>query len=180
MCPTSPVVKTRARPHRRVKSGYKSPSTIRHSKARRRLFNNLETLSEFYGMNTDQTQFVIQDFYSKYLEILENGETLWEKVFLDKKRIIWVNPNNGFALAALKDLEYEIQLPNSQPSYEENLKAFRKLWISLDYDIQLLYENIRSHHENQEYCCLDCRFPFATVCSELYTQFEPDIQYHHV
>ena len=67
MSHTSPVVKTRARPHRRVKSGYKSPSTIRNSKARRRLFNNLETLSEFYGMNTDQTQFVIQDFYNKYL-----------------------------------------------------------------------------------------------------------------
>ena len=127
MSHTSPVVKTRARPHRRVKSGYKSPSTIRNSKARRRLFNNLETLSEFYGMNTDQTQFVIQDFYNKYLEIQENGETLWEKVYLDKKRIIWVNPNNGFALAALKDLEYEIQLPNIHPSYEENLEVFGTL-----------------------------------------------------
>ena len=131
-------------------------------------------------MNTDQTQFVIQDYYNKYLEILENGETLWKKVYLDKKRIIWVNPNNGFALAALKDLEYEIQLPNDRPSYEENLEAFRTLWISLDYDIQLLHENIRSHHENQEYCCLDCQFPFAAVCSELYTQFEPDIQDHPV
>ena len=175
MCHTSPVVKTRARPHRRVKSGYKSPSTIRNSKARRRLFNNLETLSEFYGMNTDQTQFVIQDFYNKYLEIQENGETLWEKVYLDKKRIVWVNPNNGFALAALKDIEFEIKLPNIQPSYEENLEVFRTLCTSLEYDIELMYENIRSHHENQEYCCLNCHFPFATVCSELYTQFEPDI-----
>ena len=68
-------------------------------------------------MNTDQTQFVIQDFYNKYLEIQENGETLWEKVYLDKKRIVWVNPKNGFALAALKDIEFEIKLPNIQPSY---------------------------------------------------------------
>ena len=69
-------------------------------------------------MNTEQTQFMIQDFYNKYLEIQENGDTLWEKVYLDKKRIIWVNPNNGFTLAALKDLEYEIQPPNIHSSYE--------------------------------------------------------------
>ena len=62
-----------------------------------------------------------------------------EKVYLDKKCIIWVNPNNGFTLAALKDLEYEIQLPNIHPSYEENLEIFR---ISLDYAMQLLYKNI--------------------------------------
>ena len=77
------------------------------------MFNNLETLSEFYGMETDQTQFAVQDFYYKYLEILENGEVLWEKVCLDKKRIIWINPNNGFAIAALKDLEFDIQLQNT-------------------------------------------------------------------
>ena len=174
---TTPGVNTRAKPHRRVRPGYKSPSTRQHSKARRRLFNNLETLSEFYGMDTDQTQFALQDFYNKYLEIQENGEVLWEKVCLDKKRIIWINPNNGFAIAALKDLEFEIQLPNTLPSYKENFEA---LWTSLDYDIQLLYENVQSHHENQEYCCLECHFPFATVCSELYTQFDPDLQDHPV
>ena len=108
--------------------------------------------------------------------ILHRGK----KVCLDKKRIIWINPNNGFSIAALKDLEFEIQLPNTLPSYKENFEAFRTLWTSLEYDIELLYENVQRHHENQEYCCLDCHFPFATVCSELYTQFEPDFQDHPV
>ena len=96
------------------------------------------------------------------------------KIQLDKKRIVWLNPNNGFAIAALKDLDFEFKLPNSFQTYEENFKLFKSLWLSLDYDVNLLYENIQSHLTNDEYCCLDCHFPFATVCAELYTQFEPD------
>ena len=30
-------------------------------------------------MSTDQTELVIQDFYKKYIEILENGKTPWGK-----------------------------------------------------------------------------------------------------
>ena len=86
---------------------------------------------------------------------------------MDKKRIMCVNPNNGFATAALKDLDFEIKLPNCLPTYEENFDVFKSLWISLEHDVNLLFENIRSHLSNNEYC----HFPFATVCSELYTQF---------
>ena len=125
-------------------------------------------------MDTCEPQFLVQDFYYKFERMLENGESLWEKIKLDKKRIVWVNPNNGFTIAALKDLDFEIKLPNSRPSYEENLTIFKSLWMSLDHDVKLLYENIESHKTNHEYCCLDCHFPFATVCAELYTQFEPD------
>ena len=99
---------------------------------------------------------------------------MWEKIKLDKKRIVWINPNNGLSIAALKDLDFEIDLPDILPTFKENLDSFRKLWISLDYDIELLYENLENHQNNQEYCCLDCHFPFATVCSELYSKFEPD------
>ena len=77
-------------------------------------------------------------------------------------------------MAALKYLEYQIKLPNVLPSLEENLEAFKSIWMKLDYDLNLLFENIESHHRYDEYCCLDCNFPFTTVCSELYTQFEPD------
>ena len=93
---------------------------------------------------------------------------------MDKKRIVWINSNNGFAIAALKDLDHEIKLPNSLPTYRENFATFKSLWISLDHDVNFLYQNIENHLMNNEYCCLDCHFPFATVCAELYTQFEPD------
>ena len=172
MCSTSPPA--RAKPHRRVKPGYKSPSTIRHSKVRRRLFNNLEILSEFYGMETNEVQFSIQDFYYRFKEMSKNGESLWEEVKLDKKRIVWINPNNGFSLAALRDLETEISLPDSLPTFRENLELFKTHWMDLDHSLELLYENIETHYADQEYCCMDCHFPFATVCSELYTKFEPD------
>ena len=99
---------------------------------------------------------------------------LWEKVLLDKKRIVWINPNNGFSIAALQELEFKIGLPDCLPTFQENLNSFKKLWTSLDHNIELLYENIENHHTNQEYCSLDCHFPFATVCSELYSKFEPD------
>ena len=173
MCPVTPAP-VRTKPHRRVKPGYKSPSTIHHSKARRRRFNNLETLSEFYGVDTDEVQFSVQDFYYKFQAISNDGESLWEKVKLDKKRIVWLNPNNGFSIAVLKDLETEIGLPDRLPTFRENLDVFKTFWMSLDHNLELLYENIETHYKNQEYCCLDCHFPFATVCSELYTKFEPD------
>ena len=64
-------------------------------------------------MDTREPQFLVQDFYYKFERMLENGESLWEKIKLDKKRIVWVNPNNGFTIAALKDLDFEIKLPNS-------------------------------------------------------------------
>ena len=125
-------------------------------------------------MDSQEVQFAAQDYYLRFQEILENGETLWEKIKLDKKRIVWINPNNGFSIAALKDLDFEIDLPDTLPTFTENLDSFRKLWMSLDYDIELLYENLETHSTNQEYCCLDCHFPFATACSELYSKFEPD------
>ena len=84
-----------------------------------------------------------------------------------------INPNNGFSIAALKDSEFDIGLPDRLPTFRENLDMFKTLWMDLDHRLKLLYENIETHHENQEYCCLDCHFPFATVCSELYTKFEP-------
>ena len=63
-------------------------------------------------MDTDDVQFAVQDFYLKFKEIQNNGECVWEKVCLDKKRIVWINPNNGFSIAALKDLDFEINRPN--------------------------------------------------------------------
>ena len=146
MFPVSPS-KLRSKPHRRTKPGYKSPSTSRHTQTRRRLFNNLTTLSENYGMDTTDVQFVLQDFYYKFEEITENGDSIWKRINLDKRRIIWLNPNNGFAIAALKDLEFEIKLPNAFSSFDENLEVFKSLWMKLEYDLNLLYENIKSHTE---------------------------------
>ena len=85
-----------------------------------------------------------------------------------------MNTYNGFSITAPKDLEIEIGLPDRLPTFKENLDIFKTFWMSLDHNLELLYENIETHHKNQEYCCLDCHFPFATVCSELYTKFEPD------
>ena len=130
------------------------------------MFNNLEILTEFYGMDSNSVQFTIQDFYHKFLKILENGESLWEEVKLDKKRIVWINPNNGFSIAALKDSEIEIGLPDRLPTFRDNLDSFKTLWDGLDHSIELLYENIETHYTNQEYHCQECHFPFATVCSE--------------
>ena len=91
---------------------------------------------------------------------------IWKKIKIDKKLIVWINPN--------KDLDNEIKLPNSLATYRENFTAFKSFWRSLDHDVNLLYENIENHLMNNEYYCLDCHFPFATVCAELYTHFEPD------
>ena len=174
-CPVSP---RRTNPHRRYKPGYKSPSTHRHSKARyknyRLQIENFETLNEWYGMDTKHEQFVCQNFYHQFVKMSESGESLWRKIYLDKKRIIWKNPMNGIAIAQLKDIDFEISLPNSLPSFQDNYLKFKSLWMALDHNIDLLYENIENHIRNNEYCCLNCHFPFATVCAELYTQFDPD------
>ena len=124
-------------------------------------------------MDTKHQQYDIQNLYHQFVKMNSNGDSLWKKVFLDKKRIVWINPMNGFALAALKDINFEILLPNYLPTYDANFDAFKSLWTNLDYNLELLYENVRSHIRNDEYCCLDCHFPFATVCAELYSQFEP-------
>ena len=141
------------------------------------MFNNLEILSEHYGMDTNSVQFTVQDFYYKFQKILRNGQSLWEEVKLDKKRIVWINPNNGVSIAALKDLEFEISLPDRLPTFRENLDSFKTLWMGLDHSLELLYDDIETHFTNQEYCCLDCHFPFATVCSELYTKLDPHQSY---
>ena len=125
-------------------------------------------------MDTDQTQFVVQDFLYKFEKMTENGESLWNKINLDKKRIVWLNPHNGFSIAALKDIDFEIKLTNAYATYEENFAKFKSLWMNIDSDVKLLYANIESHLANKEYCCMDCHFPFTTICAELYTQFEPD------
>ena len=80
---------------------------------------------------------------------------------------MWINPNNGFSLAALRDLEIEISHPHSLPTFRQNLELFKTHWMDLDHSLELLFENIETHYADQEYCCMDCHFPFATVCSEL-------------
>ena len=125
-------------------------------------------------MDTTEVQYLLQNFYYSFEETPQNRNGTWVKKFLDKKRIVWINPVNGFAIAALKDMKTEIKLPNALQSYDDNLKTFKSMWIELDFDLSLLYQNLRSHIENYENCCLDCHFPFSPVCSELYTQFEPD------
>ena len=132
------------------------------------------TENELYGMDTKEEQFIIQNFYYKFVSMREDGGCNWTLVFLDKKRIIWKNPANGFAVAALKDTLYEIKLPNALPTYQENFETFKSLWTSLDYDVDLLFENVIGHLKENEYCGLDCSFPFAPICAELYNQFEPD------
>jgi hypothetical protein len=137
--------------------------------------DNFETLNEFYGVDTPDEQYVIQNFYHRFGNMCEDGSSNWTQIFLDKKRIIWKNPANGFAIAALKELDREIRLPNYLPSYEENFESFKSMWTSLDYDIKILFENVKSHVKSDEYCCsMKCEFPFAPVCAELYSQFEPD------
>ena len=176
---SSPSAKScRMSPHRRYKPGYKSPATIKHSLARLKkhilLLDNLETLNEFYGMDTPGEKFAIQNYFFKFDGFREGGETIWVERPLNRKCIVWKNTANGFTVAKMKDIEYEIRLPNFLPTYEENFSAFQALWVGIEYNIKLLFENIRSHKIEDEYCCLDCHFPFLPICSELYSQFEPD------
>ena len=141
----------------------------------RLLIDNFKTLNEFYGMDTPEEQFMIQNFYYRFVSMKEDGRCNWKKIFLDKKRIIWRNPANGFSIAALKDLQQEIKLPYALPSYQENFDTFKSLWITLDHDVDILFENVTNHVMNDEYCCSpQCSHPFAPVCAELYSQFEPD------
>ena len=93
------------------------------------MFNNLETSSEFYGMDTKLVQFTIQDFYYKFQQILEIM-------------------NNGFSIAALWDIEFKIGLPYRLQTFRENLEMFKTLWMGLDHRLELLYENIETHHKN--------------------------------
>ena len=163
-------------PHRRKKVGYKSPSTLRHSRERvknlKLKIDNLETLIDFYSMDTAEEQFLHQKSYNKFERMNENGEALWSEVYFERKRIFWINPYNGLALAVLKE-ECEVSIPNEQESFDKNLHKFVSVWEPLDYSLEHLIENIRSHKNMEEYCCLNCKFPFSPVCSELYTKFEP-------
>ena len=79
------------------------------------------------------------------------GQVIEQKYVLTKKLIIWKNPANGFAIAALKDLDREIKLPNYLPNYDENFESFKSMWTSLDYDIKIMFENVKSHVESNEY-----------------------------
>ena len=167
-CPTSPS--------RRIKPGYKSPAAVQHSKDRIVKYNlkkeNLEILDEFYSIDSKETQFVHQNFYHRFVQ-MKQGKSIWKKIMFDKKLIVWLNPMNGFTLAVLKEFEREVKLPNEWNTFEDNLMEFKSIWDQLDYDTELLVKNIRSHVENDEYCCLECEFPFATICSELYNKFDP-------
>ena len=84
-------------------------------------------------MDTNEIQFKLQNCYLKFEHMEENGESLWKKVSLDKKMIIWMNPYNGFSVAALKDLDNQVTLPNLLPTFQENLNIFKSLWLDLDY-----------------------------------------------
>ena len=102
-----------------------------------------------------------------------NGAFVWTKILLRKKCIVWTNLANGFAIAYLKDLKTEISLPDDLPNFNENFDNFKRLWNKLDFDLEPLFKNILSHQNNQEYCCLDCEFPFMPFCSQLYSKFDP-------
>ena len=56
-------------------------------------------------MDTNEVQFVAQDFYLKFERMSDNGIAIWKKIEMDKKRIVWINPNNGFSIAPFKDLD---------------------------------------------------------------------------
>ena len=68
-----------------------------------------------------------------------------------------INPMNVFAIAAHKDNEYKIKLPNYLLTFDENFHAFKLLWMNIEHNLDL---QIR----NNEYCC---HFHFSTVCAEL-------------
>ena len=79
--------------------------------------------------------------------------------------MVKLNPQNGFSIAAMKDIDFKIKLPNAFTTYEENFAKFVTLWMNIDSDVKLLYDNIESHLAKNEYRCIDCYFPFATVCA---------------
>ena len=55
---------------------------------------------------------------------------------LNKNLMVWLNPNNGFSMAALKDLAHGIKLPNSLSTYYEgNLALFNSICMDLDYEL---------------------------------------------
>ena len=60
-------------------------------------------------MDTSEVQFAVQDYYLQFYQITPNDETFWKRK--NKKCIIWRNPNNGFTIAALRDINYEAKLP---------------------------------------------------------------------
>ena len=69
---------------------------------------------------------------------------------------MWLNPHNGFLIAFLKDVDFEIKLPNAYGTYEDNFAAFKSLSMKLDFDVKLLYDNIEVQLANKEYCCIGC------------------------
>ena len=69
-------------------------------------------------MDTPEEQYVFQNFYYKFKGTNSNGEYSWAKQILDKKHILWKNSVNGLAIAALKDINWEIKLPNALPTYK--------------------------------------------------------------
>ena len=70
------------------------------------LKENLCMLEEFYSTDDTEEEFQLQNYYLQFERMLENGGCAWTKVTLEKKRIIWRNPANGFAIAVLRDLNY--------------------------------------------------------------------------
>ena len=53
-------------------------------------------------MDTQEVQFTVQDHYYKFQEMLENGESLWEKVNLDKKKLYGSTQTMDFPLLHFK------------------------------------------------------------------------------
>ena len=125
-------------------------------------------------MDTLKEQYAVQNYYYKMCRT-SIGEHLVQKSFFWKKCIVWKNPETGLPIAVLRDLDnYEIPLPNSLSSFEENFIHFQSLWTNLDFDLKLLYKDIGRHISNNNEQCDGCNFPFSPVCSELYCQFDPD------
>ena len=62
------------------------------------MLDNLETLNECYGMDTPEEQFTIQNYFEKFEGFRNDGETIWRKILLDKRYIVWKNTANGFTL----------------------------------------------------------------------------------
>ena len=106
---------------------------------------NLETLNELYAMDTPEEQFILQNFYYRF-EHMSDGEAIWKKIMFDKKQIVWINPFNGFSLA----------VPNQSGSFEQNFDVFKSIWGKLVFELEFLFESIKSHRNNHEHCCLKC------------------------
>ena len=103
---------------------------------------NYDTINEYYGMDTLKEQYVVQNVYFKLCQNAQ-GEICHQRCPLCRKTIIWKNPENGVAIAALKDLgDYKIKFPISLPTFEENFKTFQSLWLSLDFNLNLLKKNV--------------------------------------